>query len=146
MEVDVVGVGLPVQHEAQRGLVLEAATLVRELARDVLGERGLGLDPRGGGEAEVFTQDAVDAAEATVGVALLHAGEDGVEGLARLALLEQREAEQAMAGRVIRALRHGLAIGVDGERERALVLDALEALAREAAQVGAAGEQVDDGA
>ncbi|MBN9166447.1 MAG: hypothetical protein J0I07_36270, partial [Myxococcales bacterium] len=61
-----------------------------------------------------------------------------------LALLEERERVEAVAGGMIGALLGRLAVGIDGERERARVGEALETLTREAARVGAEREQLED--
>src|SRR5207253_135414 len=60
---------------------------------------------------------------------------------------EQGEGQQAVARRMVRALRLGLLVGVDGQLQAALVAtraQALQPLAGEAAQVRPPGEEVDE--
>ena len=106
---------------------------------------GLGAHPGGGEQAEVLAQDALDAAEAAVGVALLDARARAPRRpRAGWPAREQREARAGGGSRVIGALLDGLAVGVDRERQRRAPPQPLEALAGEAAQVGARREEIDD--
>ena len=144
VKVYVVGVGLPVQHEAQRRRRLDGATGAGQARADVVGVRGIDAQPGGGGQPQVVGQDALDAAEAPRGIAARRAGGDGLEGRARMTLLQQREAQQAMAGGMIGPLLDGLAIGVDRQRQRRRRPHALEAFAGEPPHVGAPREQIDE--
>ncbi|MGC4117361.1 MAG: hypothetical protein QM765_22935 [Myxococcales bacterium] len=94
----------------------------------------------------ILGEDPLDAGEAAARVLLLERRRCRHERALELTLLEQRERQEPVAGRVIRPLLHRLGEAVDGEVEPGVALQVLEPLAREAAQVGASGEQVDDGA
>ena len=136
MKVDVVGVGLPVEDEAQRRLGGHGDAVRREQAEHRLLRRRLGGDAHGGEDGDVLAEDAVDAGEAGPHRVLAEAGEHRVEGLGVATGAGERVRVQAVAGRVVGALGHGPGVGVDGELEAA-GLQALEADAGEAAQVGA---------
>jgi hypothetical protein len=143
VEVDVVGVGLPRQDEAQRRAGGADAAGGGQALLDGGALAGLAGDPGGGDQAEVLAQDALAAGEAAAGVALGEADLEGGKGVLELAGADQRRRQQAVAAQVIGAIGDRAPVGVDGDRA-AGAADALEALAGEAAQVGAAREEIDD--
>jgi hypothetical protein len=143
VEVDVVGVGLPREDEAQGGSGGHAGAELFDGAGDLGLLGAVGGEPGGGEQAGVLAEDAVDAGEAAARVGLLDADADRGEGVGVAAGLGEGEGEEAVAGGVVGALLDGLREGVDGELE-ADVAEALEAAADVATEVGARGEEVDD--
>src|SRR5512142_986060 len=89
VEVDVVGVGLPVEDEAERGALLGGAARARQPLADLDGARRLDRGPGGGGQAQILAQDALDAAETPLRVALTGTDGERRERRARLTGLEE---------------------------------------------------------
>ena len=143
VEVDVVGVGLPGQHEAQRGLGLRpAAGLLQPLA-DVSGPGRLGARPGGGHQSQILGEDPAGPGEAALGITASGAGRQDIEGLGRAAGLDQREGQQAVAGGMIGPLGDRLTVAVDGQRQGSRAAHPFQPVAGEPAQVGPTREQID---
>jgi hypothetical protein len=143
VEVDVVGVCLPGEHEAQRPPRVERNAGALEPLEHLVAPVGLLVQPRRRDEPEILAQDLIDAGEATLRIAALRPFGDHVERLGDAVLPHQREREQSMARRMIRPLRARLLVGVDGQRQ-AIFPEALETFAGEASQIGAAGKEIHD--
>jgi hypothetical protein len=144
VEVDVVGVRLPVEHEASRWSLVELDATRRQ-CRDHAGlGRGLGSYPRRADECQVLTQDALDAFEAVAEVAAVERAQQGLERFRAIALLEQCIRQGAGSTRLVGALVDGLAVGVHHQRARDWARrQALQPRSRHASQIGARGEQID---
>ena len=144
VEVDVVGVGLPVQDEPKRRRRLEGGARLAQVRQDRVALAGLLLEPRGTDEPQVLAQDAIHAGEAAAGVLAQRAREGRVERAGGIALAQPREGQETVARGVIGALRDRLAVRVDRQLKPRFTVDPLEALPGEPPKIGARAEEVHD--
>jgi hypothetical protein len=143
VEVNVVGVGLPGEHEAEGGGDLHLQAELPEATGDLLPPRGL-LGHEGGAEGRgVLLKDGADPGLLVPAVSLPLSGDDHLEGRAEVAVLGEGHREQVVGGGVVRPLIEGDAVAVDRYRQSGRVEQAFEAVGGGAAEVGPGGVEVD---